>query len=125
MREDEEGFSAETFTLDAFMWAVAIVMTRQNNLPLGVVGHDGKPVSVLSLVPVFDLANHEDGEFSTDFRADAESGGEGKGGLVCFAKRGFKQGEQLRIFYGTATSPRTQQNPVTMAIHVGTDIKQR
>ena len=101
------GFTTQTFTLDAFMWAVAIVMTRQNNVPLGVE-RDGKATSVLSLVPVFDMANHEDGEFSTDFRTDAEAGGEGKGGLVCFAKRDFEQGEQLRIFYGVAPthSPR-------------------
>ena len=59
----------------------------------------------MALVPVFDLANHEDGEFSTDFRTDAEAGGEGKGGLVCFAKRDFARGEQLRIFYGAASLP--------------------
>ena len=38
------------------MWAVAIVMTRQNSTALtrGAAGRD-----MLSLVPVFDLANHE------------------------------------------------------------------
>ncbi len=86
--------SVGQFTLSLYMWAVAVVMTRQNNMPIGSKKRD----MVLSLVPVFDLANHESGEFSTDFVHDETSGN--KGGLVCFAHRDFLAGEQLRIFYG-------------------------
>lgn len=81
----------ENFTLELFMWALCAVTTRQNNL----TSSDGR-AEVLSLVPVYDMCNHEDGVYSTDF-ATAGVNRE----LICSAFRAFKKGEEFRIFYGT------------------------
>ena len=75
-------------TYDEYRWAVSTVMTRQNLVP----GRDsGAPVN--TLIPMWDLANHDNGVLSTDFDPETPA-------TVCLAHREFKAGEQFTIFYG-------------------------
>jgi len=75
-------------TYDEYRWAVSTVMTRQNLVP-------GKETSsaINSLIPFWDLANHDNGQLSTDFDPDTPA-------TVCLAQKDFSQGEQFTIFYG-------------------------
>merc|ERR1719189_1677027 len=75
-------------TYDEYRWAVSTVMTRQNLVP-------GKETSsaINSLIPFWDLANHDNGQLSTDFDPDSPA-------TVCLAQKDFSQGEQFTIFYG-------------------------
>merc|ERR1719412_187853 len=75
-------------TYDEYRWAVSTVMTRQNLVP----GRDSQdPVN--TLIPFWDLANHDSGELSTDFDPETAA-------TVCLANRDFSVGEQFTIFYG-------------------------
>merc|ERR1719384_2082863 len=75
-------------TYDEYRWAVSTVMTRQNLVP-------GRETSsaINSLIPFWDLANHDHGQLSTDYDPEADA-------TVCLAQRDFSQGEQFTIFYG-------------------------
>merc|ERR1719150_2531845 len=75
-------------TYDEYRWAVSTVMTRQNLVP----GRDSETV-VNTLIPFWDLANHDNGELSTDYDPDTPA-------TVCLAHRDFASGDQLTIFYG-------------------------
>merc|ERR1712083_136629 len=55
------------------------------------VGEDPAPVT--SLIPFWDLANHDHGQLSTDYDPEADA-------TVCLAQRDFSQGQQFTIFYG-------------------------
>ena len=75
-------------TFAEFRWAVAIVMTRQNHIPL----EKGNGLDLV-LIPVWDMCNHSDGEITTFFNQETQ--------LTEFhAMRDFRQGEQVYIFYG-------------------------
>jgi histone-lysine N-methyltransferase SETD3 len=74
-------------TYDEYRWAVSTVMTRQNIVP----GPEDTPLH--SLIPFWDLANHDHGQLSTDFDPETAS-------TVCLAQRDFTEGEQFTIFYG-------------------------
>lgn len=52
----------QLFTFAAFRWAVAVVMTRQNNIP--IIENEGKNShrTAVALIPVFDMPNHKAGE---------------------------------------------------------------
>lgn len=73
-------------TYDEYRWAVSTVMTRQNVVP----GSDGP---LHSLIPYWDMANHDHGQVSTDFDPSTSTS-------LCLAQRDFSQGEQFTIFYG-------------------------
>merc|ERR1719336_929887 len=75
-------------TYEEYRWAVSTVMTRQNLVP----GRETEAV-VNTLIPFWDLANHDNGELSTDYDPDSPA-------TVCLAHRNFSQGEQFTIFYG-------------------------
>merc|ERR1719150_1936248 len=75
-------------TYEEYRWAVSTVMTRQNLVP----GRETEGV-VNTLIPFWDLANHDNGELSTDYDPDSPA-------TVCLAHRDFTEGEQLTIFYG-------------------------
>ena len=53
--------------------------------------------SITALIPFWDLANHDNGELSTDFDPESQS-------TSCMAPRDFKTGEQFTIYYGTRTN---------------------
>jgi hypothetical protein len=45
-----------------------------------------------ALIPFWDLANHDNGEISTDFDPETES-------TSCMAHKDFKTGEQVEMLY--------------------------
>jgi len=75
-------------TFDEYRWAVSTVMTRQNLLP-----KEGADKPINTLIPFWDLANHDQGKVSTDY--DTSSGES-----ICYAHRQFSCGEQMTLFYG-------------------------
>jgi histone-lysine N-methyltransferase SETD3 len=79
-------------TYDEYRWAVSTVMTRQNIVPRSAAATEEDLVN--TLIPLWDLANHDLGEISTDY--DLDDGGSS----ICLAHRDFSAGEQLTIYYG-------------------------
>jgi len=57
-------------------------------------GGSEPPAMCNTLIPFWDMANHDQGRVSTDFEP------ENNGVSVCYAQRNFAKGEQLTIFYG-------------------------
>ena len=111
------GLAPSAFTLDAFVWAIGIVMTRQNRIPL----EGGGGEMALALVPAFDMFNHAPGELSADWVDDdvpldeaaaavAAAAGEGASAaprsdyLLLRAMCDFAPGDEVHIFYGSRTS---------------------
>ncbi|XP_041468746.1 actin-histidine N-methyltransferase-like [Lytechinus variegatus] len=82
----------EHFTYDFYRWAVSTVMTRQNQIP----AKDSKGLS-LSLIPLWDMCNHANGEMKTDFIEETDS-------CINMALRDFNVGEQIFICYGRRSS---------------------
>ncbi|KAK4308748.1 hypothetical protein Pmani_019577 [Petrolisthes manimaculis] len=85
------------FTFDAYRWAVSTVMTRQNRIPMcgsdGVKGDDDNvEVGQMALIPGWDMTNHQQGTFSTDYDSK-------RGSSVCLAQRDFHSGEEFTIHY--------------------------
>merc|ERR1719270_2882149 len=76
-------------TYNEYRWAVSTVMTRQNLVP----GREETETGVNTLIPLWDLANHDNGVLSTDYDPETNQ-------TVCMAHRGFGEGEQFTIFYG-------------------------
>merc|ERR1711971_1496541 len=76
-------------TYDEYRWAVSTVMTRQNMVPKP----DDPNTQVNTLIPFYDLANHDHGQLSTDYDTTSSS-------TTCLAQRDFSSGEQFTIFYG-------------------------
>jgi len=76
-------------TFDDYRWAVSTVMTRQNLVPT----KDGSDEMCNALIPFWDMANHDQGQVSTDYEPDACMS-------LCYAQRKFTAGEQFTIFYG-------------------------
>lgn len=74
------------FTFDAYRWAVSTVMTRQNRIP--IAGGSGQ----LALIPAWDMANHEQGIYSTAFDEEGR-------GCLCLAQHDFSAEEQFTIHY--------------------------
>ncbi|XP_076068321.1 actin-histidine N-methyltransferase-like [Oratosquilla oratoria] len=75
------------FTFDSYRWAVSSVMTRQNLIS------SKESSGQLALIPAWDMANHQQGIYSTDFDDEKRQS-------VCLAQKDFKAGEQFTIFYG-------------------------
>lgn len=75
------------FSFDAYRWAVSTIMTRGNRIPAATGSGQ------LALIPAWDMANHEQGIYSTDYESEKKQ-------MVCLAHRDFKCGEQVTIFYG-------------------------
>jgi hypothetical protein len=50
-----------------------------------------------ALIPFWDLANHDNGELSTDFDPATQA-------TSCMAHKDFKSGDQFTIFYGMRTN---------------------
>ncbi|KAK7074955.1 Histone-lysine N-methyltransferase setd3 [Halocaridina rubra] len=75
------------FTFEAYRWAVSTIMTRQNRIPV----KGGK--NQMALIPAWDMANHKEGMYSTDF--DDE-----KMQSICFAQCNIRAGEEFTIYYG-------------------------
>ncbi|EQC41268.1 hypothetical protein SDRG_01243 [Saprolegnia diclina VS20] len=76
-----------SFTLENFLWATSVVLTRQNNVPTPT------DPRALALIPGWDLCNHAPGSITTYYESAQH-------GVVCDAMASFSTGEQLTIFYG-------------------------
>ena len=81
------------FLYDDFIWAVACVMSRQNEIPSRL----GHPPPILALIPLWDLCNHTSGYISTFFNVESSS-------CNCYAQQDFKVDEEYKIFYGKRTN---------------------
>uniref|UniRef100_A0A6B2L3S4 protein-histidine N-methyltransferase n=1 Tax=Arcella intermedia TaxID=1963864 RepID=A0A6B2L3S4_9EUKA len=80
------------FTYDSFGWAYSVTYSRQNQIY--VEGSNKKLVPAFALIPVFDLMNHENGgHITTNYIYEKDL-------LETTAKRDFKKGEEIKIFYG-------------------------
>ncbi|CAN8073322.1 unnamed protein product [Agarophyton chilense] len=79
--------SPRILTFKNFVWALSVVMTRQNALP-------STDPPTLALVPLWDLCNHEPGHFTTQVLVDTTVT------VECRAMRSFQPGEPITIFYG-------------------------
>lgn len=79
-------------TFELFRWAVAVVMTRSNPLPVSYRGENGERTAQLAMVPIFDLFNHAAGIDTKQY--DAESG------RYCVtAMRDADAGDQVFMYY--------------------------
>eukprot|EP01130_Rhizamoeba_saxonica_P017103 TRINITY_DN8136_c0_g1_i1.p1 TRINITY_DN8136_c0_g1~~TRINITY_DN8136_c0_g1_i1.p1 ORF type:complete len:471 (-),score=106.68 TRINITY_DN8136_c0_g1_i1:26-1438(-) len=88
--------SRDSFTYEVFRWAFGTISCRKNQIP--IIGKDGNPVQALALIPIYDLFNHENGETITaEFNMETNA-------IECKAKRDFKAGEQIYMFYGHRTN---------------------
>ncbi|XP_015784607.1 histone-lysine N-methyltransferase setd3 [Tetranychus urticae] len=83
------------YSLDLYRWAISTVMTRQNQIPTSA--SHGPDQSTTGLIPLWDLCNHQDGKFSTDYDP-VESN------LLCYAMKDFSINEEITIFYGKRTN---------------------
>jgi len=127
----------DDFTWENWRWAVSIVMTRQNKVPVKVSSKsdddkvDGgveeeNIVQSLALIPLFDAINHESGgNITTD-------GNPKESILKCYAMREFKNNEQIKMFYGNRTDAEfvlysgflpNRPNGVKLCLDVGLDPK--
>ncbi|XP_066981550.1 actin-histidine N-methyltransferase [Macrobrachium rosenbergii] len=75
------------FTFESYRWAVSTIMTRQNRIPVKDSARQ------TALIPAWDMANHKEGMYSTDF--DDE-----KMQSICMAQCDVKAGEEFTIYYG-------------------------
>ncbi|XP_029051453.2 actin-histidine N-methyltransferase isoform X1 [Osmia bicornis bicornis] len=82
----------DVFTYDRYCWAVSTVMTRQNLIP----SEDGSRM-IHSLIPMWDMCNHENGTITTDFNLTSDC-------CECYALKEFKKGDQIFISYGVRTN---------------------
>ena len=90
------------FCLDLYRWATATVMTRQNqipSLPPSVTTPDCRTNStnLTALIPLWDLCNHSDGKFSTDYDPTESK-------LLCYSMKSFAINEEINIFYAKRTN---------------------
>ncbi|XP_058798378.1 actin-histidine N-methyltransferase isoform X2 [Phymastichus coffea] len=80
------------FTYEQYRWAVSTVMTRQNLIP----DKNGSEM-VYSLIPMWDMCNHQEGRITTDF--DLESNH-----CKCYAMKKFRKDDQIFIYYGSRSN---------------------
>jgi hypothetical protein len=99
---------AAKFLVEDFLWAMAVVMSRQNEIPekdgekdgkkVGKEGEkDGKKAATrmeLALIPVWDLSNHKSsGAMSTGFDERVDS-------VVAMVDSDLTRGDEICMFYG-------------------------
>lgn len=77
------------FCFKLYRWAVSSVMTRQNVLP------SSSPKT--ALIPMWDMCNHENGKFSTDYDPQTKE-------VLFYAMKTFEKGQEIKIFYGQRTN---------------------
>lgn len=80
---------AAAFSYVNWEWAVAVVMTRQNELP------DGRGGGMLALVPVWDMCNHALGPMTSSVIVEGN-----RAAVELSAMTDFASGDQVTMFYG-------------------------
>jgi histone-lysine N-methyltransferase SETD3 len=95
--------SEEKFTLQAFKWARAITLTRQNSIPhINVQKHQmsNKPTNLpmqLALIPLYDMFNHRSGIIDTFYDTERNV-------AETFSSRSYEIGEEIFIMYGARSN---------------------
>lgn len=113
---------AARFTYANFVWAVSVVMTRQNSLPT-------RQPAVLALIPVWDMCNHAPGPHTT---VVAVSPVDGTASVECRAMRAFAPGDVITIFYGARPNaqlllfsgfvqPGNNHDSLPLSVRIGAD----
>jgi hypothetical protein len=77
-----------SLTLASFMWAVGVVITRRNVVPIVA-----NSAAEECLIPMWDMCNHRAGRITTIFDPATNQ-------VVCDAQEATPAGEQVSIFYG-------------------------
>ncbi|KAK7103751.1 actin-histidine N-methyltransferase-like [Littorina saxatilis] len=80
---------SENFTFDDYRWAVSTVMTRQNLIPK----QDDPSKKTYGLIPLWDMCNHANGVYTTDFDTESNCS-------LCYAQEDVTAGNQIFMFYG-------------------------
>lgn len=78
-----------TFTFEFYRWALSTVMTRQNSVPC----KSDNDKWTLTLIPLWDLCNHRNGNLCTDFNTENDS-------LVFYSMNELKPGDEIFNYYG-------------------------
>lgn len=78
----------DKFTYEGYRWAVASVMSRQNQIPSIDGSH---PIS--ALIPVWDMCNHTNGKITTGYNMPDDS-------CESVSLLDFQPDDQILIFYG-------------------------
>lgn len=91
-------FPMHYMTWDNFRWALSVVMTRQNNVPLPkeqilLLKPDESEVCP-ALVPGWDMLNHELGDITTYFDAELDA-------IIYPSMRAFSIGSEITMCYGS------------------------
>ncbi|XP_067938844.1 actin-histidine N-methyltransferase-like isoform X2 [Watersipora subatra] len=87
---------AKNFTYDLYRWAVSTVMTRQNYIRISgssVQAVEDDSMGHLTLIPLWDMCNHRQGEMLTDYD-------EAENKCHCYADGAYEPGNQVYICYG-------------------------
>ncbi|KAK7504177.1 hypothetical protein BaRGS_00004481 [Batillaria attramentaria] len=79
----------DNFTFDDYRWAVSTVMTRQNLIPK----KDDGDKKTFGLMPLWDMCNHANGIYNTDFDVEKDCS-------LCYSQQDVAAGEQIFMFYG-------------------------
>eukprot|EP01083_Nonionella_stella_P197946 727275_1 len=80
------------FTFQEFQWACAVVMSRQNRIPIPGTPEDA-PEFELALIPAWDMCSHSDGELMTFFNPEND-----RSESLCMAA--VLKGDPIYICYG-------------------------
>jgi hypothetical protein len=90
-------FPINYMTWDNFRWALSVVMTRQNNVPLPkeqiLLLRPNESEFFPALVPGWDMLNHELGEVTTYFDVELDA-------IVYPSMRAFVVGSEITMCYG-------------------------
>lgn len=81
-------------TYELFRWAVSTVMTRQNLVPSEA---DPTKTNTLALIPLWDMCNHRQGNFCTDFDPSSAT-------LVFYSMADLQAGDEIFNYYGDRTN---------------------
>eukprot|EP01134_Creolimax_fragrantissima_P001641 CFRG1641T1 len=90
VNDREDCFLGNNLPYKDFKWAISVVMTRQNQVPI-----NGKPC--MALIPLWDLSNHSNGRITSFYNEETKC-------IECTAMKSFAAGEQVTMFYGPRTS---------------------
>ena len=89
---------ANSFSFEAFRWAVCTVMSRQNKLPLKKFSNGvAREQDELALIPLWDLANHKQSHMTTFYNSETDC-------VECLATEKLELGANFEIHYGNRTN---------------------
>jgi hypothetical protein len=80
-------------------WGVSSVTTRINHLPNPLDTSENPEPEIMSMIPLWDLCNHEEElrQVSTDFDASKKK-------LICYSPKDYSKDAEFKIFYGNRNS---------------------